>query len=155
MSRLALDILHTLLISHELCAEDFSEEQRVKLPQGDTVQVPRPPGFTILEHMLSDSTLLKKVSENAAMIVWVCMCECVVYVCVYICACVHVCSLYLINSSGCVKHPFSFPLDHMFYMSCVLAHICRWLALKKKKPAFSRNYSSTSTYAQVMELVLF
>ncbi len=77
MGRLALDVLHTLLISYELSVEEFSEEQKVKLPQGDSVALPRPPGFTILEHMLSDSSLLKKVSEDTST-------QCVL-VCVHVC----------------------------------------------------------------------
>lgn len=64
VGRLALHIMHKLLVCHEISAEDFTEHQ-YKLPQGDIAIVPHLPGHIVLEHMLRDSPLLKKVCFKA------------------------------------------------------------------------------------------
>ena len=56
MARLSLEILHQLLSSHVVSPDDFRQGEG---PQG--VALPKPPGHVILEHMLNDSPLLKKV----------------------------------------------------------------------------------------------
>ncbi len=67
MARLSLEILYQLLNSHVISPEDFMEQQysfpakSVKDPP-QVVALPKPPGHVILEHMLNDSSLLKKVT---------------------------------------------------------------------------------------------
>ena len=66
MARLSLEILYQLLKAHVISPEDFTE-QHYTLPSGahqkmaPVVALPKPPGHIILEHMLNDSALLKKV----------------------------------------------------------------------------------------------
>ena len=60
MGRLALDIMSKLLNSHNVSSDDFME-QKYKLPEGGMSTIPKPPGHVIIEHMLNDSKLLKKV----------------------------------------------------------------------------------------------
>lgn len=60
MARLSLEILYQLVVSHVLTPEDFAPQQ-YQLQDGGVVTLPKPPGHVILEHMLNDSSLLKKV----------------------------------------------------------------------------------------------
>ena len=55
-----MEILCQLVQSHHLSPEDFTPQQ-FQLADGTQVDLPRPPGHEILEHMLNDSLLLKKV----------------------------------------------------------------------------------------------
>ena len=60
VARLCLEVLHQLLLSHVMAPEDFTDQQ-YQLPEGGVVTLPKPPGHVILQHMLNDSLLLKKV----------------------------------------------------------------------------------------------
>ena len=60
MASLALGILHKLLLSHEVTAEDFVD-QFYNTPEMGGAMVPKQPGHTLLLHMLNDSKLLRKV----------------------------------------------------------------------------------------------
>lgn len=57
---LSLAILHKLLTSHEISPDDFTD-QSYELSGGGVVTVPKPPGHTLLIHMMNDSQLLRKV----------------------------------------------------------------------------------------------
>ena len=57
---LSLAILHKLLTSHEISPGDFTD-QSYELPGGGVGTVPKPPGHTLLIHMMNDSQLLRKV----------------------------------------------------------------------------------------------
>ena len=69
MARLSLEILHQLLKAHVISPEDFTG-QHYTLPSSahqknpQLVALPKPPGHVILEHILNDSALLKKVRGN-------------------------------------------------------------------------------------------
>lgn len=56
----ALEILCKLMESHEVCVEDFLDQQ-VETPGGKSVGY-KPPGHTLLLHMLNETGLLKMVS---------------------------------------------------------------------------------------------
>lgn len=60
MARLALNIMYQLFDSHVMSSEDFTDQQ-YQLPEGGVVTISKPPGHELLEHMLNDSLLLKKV----------------------------------------------------------------------------------------------
>nr|KAG5691714.1 hypothetical protein BaRGS_010217 [Batillaria attramentaria] len=55
-----LEILYKLLRDHEVSEENFRDEL-LELPKGSTVSASKPPGFTLLKHMLNDSSLFKMV----------------------------------------------------------------------------------------------
>ena len=62
-----LEILYKLLRDHEVTEEDFREEV-MELPDGSTVTASKPPGFTLLLHMLNDSPLFKMVRGGARLV---------------------------------------------------------------------------------------
>ena len=62
VARLALSLLHKLLSRHEFSLDDFID-QSYDLPGVGVANLPKPPGHSILVHMLSDSQLLRKVGH--------------------------------------------------------------------------------------------
>ena len=61
----ALEIMHKLLVDHDVKTEDFLDEPCVDFVQpSSTTQamMSKPPGHTILVHLTSDSAMLKVVS---------------------------------------------------------------------------------------------
>ena len=56
----ALKVLHKMISSHHVTAEDFVE-QSYQLPGGGVVKLPQQPGHALLMHMMNDSILFRKV----------------------------------------------------------------------------------------------
>ena len=67
----SLEILHKLLVEHEVRLEDFVDEPCVDFVQpssnasATTALMSKPPGHTILLHLTSDSATLKTVGHSA------------------------------------------------------------------------------------------
>ena len=61
-----LEILHKLLLAHEVSQEDF-EDRPYQIQGLGTTIMSKPPGHTLLLHMLSDSNMLKMVSYSTSM----------------------------------------------------------------------------------------
>ncbi len=55
-----LSILNKLLCDHEVSLEDFYD-QHVEVQGSGTVPANKPPGHTLMVHMLNDSSTLKMV----------------------------------------------------------------------------------------------
>ena len=62
MGASVLEILEKLLSSHSVSLEDFYDQQ-VEVQGGGTAVANKPPGHSLLIHMLNDSPLLKMVSK--------------------------------------------------------------------------------------------
>ena len=60
VAALSLEVLHKLLSSHEISPDDFTDHS-YELPGGGVALLPKPPGHSLLLHMMNDSQLLRKV----------------------------------------------------------------------------------------------
>ena len=63
----ALDLFHKLVWQHQVAPEDFLE-QMMELQGGGTVMANKPPGHSLLIHLLNDTRLLKMVGGKGEMI---------------------------------------------------------------------------------------
>ena len=64
VARLALEILKKLLSQHEISLDDFSQSYDIPGGGRAALPLPKPPGHSLLVHMLNDSHLLRKVGDS-------------------------------------------------------------------------------------------
>ena len=57
---MVLEVLHKILVDYEVSADDFIH-QTIEIQGEGTTQANKPPGFTLMEHLLNDSSMMKMV----------------------------------------------------------------------------------------------